>query len=64
MEEKFMREALKEAKKALKAIGITNINIAYEENSSKTPGKVIKLLYVLICINFYICIYKNKQIDN
>ncbi|MBR3002079.1 MAG: Stk1 family PASTA domain-containing Ser/Thr kinase [Clostridia bacterium] len=31
-----------EAKKALKAIGITNINIAYEENSSKTPGKVIK----------------------
>ena len=31
-----------EAKNALKAIGITNINIAYEENSSKTPGKVIK----------------------
>ena len=31
-----------EAKDALKAIGITNIKIAYEENSSKTPGKVIK----------------------
>lgn len=31
-----------EAKKALKAIGITNINIAYEENSSKASGKVIK----------------------
>ena len=31
-----------EAKTALKAIGITNINIAYEENSSKGSGKVIK----------------------
>jgi len=31
-----------EAKKALNAIGITNINIAYEENSSKDYGKVIK----------------------
>lgn len=31
-----------EAKKALNAIGITNINIAYEENSSKPTGKVIK----------------------
>lgn len=31
-----------EAKDALKAIGVTNIKIAYEENSSKTPGKVIK----------------------
>ena len=31
-----------EAKTALKAIGITNINIAYEENSSKATGKVIK----------------------
>ena len=31
-----------EAKKALNAIGITNINIAYEENSSKASGKVIK----------------------
>ena len=31
-----------EAKKALNAIGITNINIAYEENSSKATGKVIK----------------------
>ena len=31
-----------EAKNALKAIGITNINIAYEENSSKANGKVIK----------------------
>ncbi len=30
------------AKKALKAIGITNINIEYEENSSKASGKVIK----------------------
>ena len=30
------------AKKALKAIGISNINIAYEENSSKATGKVIK----------------------
>ena len=31
-----------EAKKALKAIGITNINIGYEEDSSKASGKVIK----------------------
>ena len=31
-----------EAKTALKALGITNINIAYEENSSKATGKVIK----------------------
>ena len=31
-----------EAKNALNAIGITNINIAYEENSSKASGKVIK----------------------
>lgn len=31
-----------EAKNALKAIGITNITIAYEEDSSKGTGKVIK----------------------
>ncbi|MBO4292857.1 MAG: Stk1 family PASTA domain-containing Ser/Thr kinase [Clostridia bacterium] len=31
-----------EAKKALNAIGITNITIAYDENSSKDYGKVIK----------------------
>ena len=31
-----------EAKNALKAIGITNINIAYAEDSSKGTGKVIK----------------------
>ena len=31
-----------EAKKALKDIGITNINLAYEEDSSKEKGKVIK----------------------
>ena len=33
-----------EAKKALKELGLTNINVAYEENSSKTPLSVIAIL--------------------